>query len=940
MRLLLRSDTGGVSLTQDFLGDDLIPPYAILSHTWIEGQEVTFRDLMDGTGQNKAGYEKIRFCGQQADRDGLQHFWVDTCCIDKSDHVELQDAINSMFRWYQNAAKCYVYLSDVSITKRKASSGCSEFAWEPAFRVSRWFNRGWTLQELLAPRSVEFFSQEGKYLGNKRSLEQQIYQITSIGVPALQGSPLCNFDVEERLSWMEGRRTTRKEDRAYSLLGIFGIYMLPNYGEGEENAFRRLREEIDRVSSGPQLKEDRICIQNLRLTDPRNDKRRIEETKGGLLKDSYRWILENSDFRRWSDGQQSRLLWIKGEPGKGKTMLLCGIIDELNKLMGKTALLSYFFCQAMDSRINSATAVLRGLLYLLVDQQPSLVLHIRKKHDHAGKALFEDMNAWVALCEIFTDILQDLNQKSTYLIIDALDECVIDLPRLLDFIIQKSIVYPHVKWIISSRNWPDIEGRLERAGNKVRLSLELNAESVSTAVRSYVRHQVTQLAQEKKYDNKTRDAVLAHLFLNAHDTFLWVALVCQHLRDVPRWKVFAKLKAFPPGLSPLYNRMLEHIRNSDDADLCKHILALIATVYRPITLKELTSLIKGLEDMADDIESLREIIGLCGSFLTIQGDTVYFVHQSAKEFLFANASNEIFPSGTEEVHNTVVSQSLKIMSRTLQRDMYGLYAFGYPAKQVKRPDLDPLAASRYSCIYWVDHLHDCNPSPSVNRTGHLLEEGAITNFIKKKFLYWLEALSLCKSVPQGVVSMTRLEAVVEGRIYGDTLLKVVRDARRFIMSHKWAIENSPLQAYVSALLFSPTCSLIRNLFKREKPDWIVIKPAIQEKWSPCLQTLEGHSGWVSSVAFSHDSTRLVSGSVAFSHDSTRLVSGSDDHNVNRGIHLSSNCRWITYNSENLLWLPSEYRPSCSTVSEKMIGTGTGHGRVWIYKVERNERNAS
>ncbi len=115
MRLLQRSNTGEFSLTKDFVGDDTIPPYAILSHTWgADTEEVTFEDLTDGTGKDKPGYEKIRFCGEQARRDGLQYFWVDTCCIDKANDTELSQAINSMFRWYRNAAKCYVYLSDVS----------------------------------------------------------------------------------------------------------------------------------------------------------------------------------------------------------------------------------------------------------------------------------------------------------------------------------------------------------------------------------------------------------------------------------------------------------------------------------------------------------------------------------------------------------------------------------------------------------------------------------------------------------------------------------------------------------------------------------------------------------------------------------------------------------------------------------------------------------
>ena len=170
--------------------------------------------------------------------------------------------------------------------------------------------------------------------------------------------------------------------------------------------------------------------------------------------------------------------------------------------------------------------------------------------------------------------------NSTYLIIDALDECVADLPKLFDFIVQKSSVSPRVKCIVSSRNWPDIAERLESAGHKVRLCLELNAESVSTAVSIYIQHKVLQLAQQKKYDDKTRDAVLDHLFSNANNTFLWVALVCQNLGKIPRWKTLAKLNAFPPGLDSLYERMVEQIWSLDNADLCKRILASILTVYQ------------------------------------------------------------------------------------------------------------------------------------------------------------------------------------------------------------------------------------------------------------------------------------------------------------------------------------------------------------------------
>ena len=245
MRLLKLESCGEFSLTNDLIHN--VPPYAILSHTWGAGtDEVTFKDLIDGTGKRKAGYDKIRFCGEQARSDGLQHFWVDTCCIDKSNSAELSEAINSMFRWYSGASKCYIYLSDVLKPVFNADDEFNQPPWESAFRKSRWFTRGWTLQELIAPPSAEFFSKNWEQLGNKTSLERYVHEITGIPVKALEKCPLSDFSITERMSWAERRQTTREEDKAYSLLGIFDVSMPLIYGEGREKALRRLREEIDK----------------------------------------------------------------------------------------------------------------------------------------------------------------------------------------------------------------------------------------------------------------------------------------------------------------------------------------------------------------------------------------------------------------------------------------------------------------------------------------------------------------------------------------------------------------------------------------------------------------------------------------------------------------------------------------------------------------------
>ena len=739
MRLLLRNETGKFTLTKKFIGIDQIPPYAILSHTWGQDNgEVTFEDIMNGTGEDKPGYEKIWFCGEQARQDGLLYFWIDTCCIDKSDKAELSLSINSMFHWYRNANRCYVYLSDVSSPPVDTNNECNPRPWESDFRKSRWFTRGWTLQELLAPASIEFFSRERNRLGDKSSLRQQIYEITNISHSALQGDPLSQFSVEERLRWIEHRQTKLEEDKAYSLLGIFDVYILPIYGEGTASALRRLLDEFHKIQK---------CIQELRLTDPRYDKKRIEDTKGGLLEGSYHWILENADFQQWRNNQQSRLLWIKGDPGKGKTMLLCGIINELKKSMAKSVLLSYFFCQATDSRINYATAVLRGLIYLIVVQQSSLISHVRTKYNQAGKTLFEDADAWVALSEIFTNILQDPSLESTFLIVDALDECVADLPKLLDFIVQTSSTSARVKWIVSSRNWPSIEKNLDTATQKVRLCLELNEKSVSAAIATFIQFKVDCLATRNRYGSDTWNAVYQYLTRNANGTFLWVALVCQELSNVSGWKAPQKLIAFPPGLDALYRRMLDQIRESEEVVLCKSILAVVSAVYRPVTLNELTSLVEMPYSVAGDYEALSEIIGLCGSFLTLREHTISFVHQSAKGFLIEKAYNEIYPSGIERMHHTTFSGSLQVMSENLERDVYGLGAPGFLIDQVKQLDSDPLSSAQYSCVYWIDHLLDCNPTR--NAPNDLQDGGSVDKFLRQSYLYWLEALSLCRSMSEG-----------------------------------------------------------------------------------------------------------------------------------------------------------------------------------------------
>lgn len=242
LRLLTQTGDGGYKL-ESFRRSDA-PSYAVLSRTWSEdpSDEISFQDIQIGNITNRKAFFKLHFCGTQALQDGLVYFWIDTCCIDKSNEIEEKSTVSLMWQIYEAAAICYTLLSDVSADT--TTDGLRSGGWEETMCTSRWFTRGWTLQELLAPQVVEFYSLEGLNLGDKSTLKEHIHRVTGISLGALEGQELGNFTVEERLSWADRRKTTRGEDWSYSLFGIFGVSMEIKYGEGKAKARERLEREI------------------------------------------------------------------------------------------------------------------------------------------------------------------------------------------------------------------------------------------------------------------------------------------------------------------------------------------------------------------------------------------------------------------------------------------------------------------------------------------------------------------------------------------------------------------------------------------------------------------------------------------------------------------------------------------------------------------------
>lgn len=500
---------------------------------------------------------------------------------------------------------------------------------------------------------------------------------------------------------------------------------------------------------------DNQCLRDLRLTDPRHDKERIEASKDQVLDGSCSWVLKDPAFDTWWTRNDSRFLWIYGDPGKGKTMMMISLISEVSKRLNDlpgSNVLAYFFCQNTSSDLNTAVSVLRGLIYLLIDQEKKLIRHVRKSYDGAGRQLFEDGNALYALQAVLKDILMDQSLGDVYFMVDALDECDSTIHDLLKWIISTSSqVTPKTKWLTTSRNQPAFIERLGR-GRQLHTSLELNSLHVATAVASFIAYKVKELADLKSYPSELQLFVRESLLEKAEDTFLWVALVCKELNDVRPQRVKSWLGKIPTGLIPLYERMLDqalHQKDDDDIEVCRRILRAVILAFRPLRLEEIAL-------FAEVSEGVSDLVGQCGSFITIREETAYLVHQSAKDFLSDRKRKDIFASGQEHEHAVTTRLCLEFMSNKLKKDICDFKTPGICLGDFDETRIETYLPFhiQYACLHWVDHLQQAGPTEQ--ETLLLGEDCRVFGFFKRHFLHWLEALSLMRKVSEGVLAINSL----------------------------------------------------------------------------------------------------------------------------------------------------------------------------------------
>jgi hypothetical protein len=502
---------------------------------------------------------------------------------------------------------------------------------------------------------------------------------------------------------------------------------------------------------------DTAFLQEISKTNPVDDKKRILESKGPLIYDSYRWILEHTDFKKWRDKQTNGVLWIKGDPGKGKTMLLCGIIEDLENDSKLPKKIFYFFCQGTDNRLNTATAIIKGLIYSVLRENQNLLLSIQKQIEKEPKGYLEGTNAWVALHKIFTTIIQDPCMAGSTFIIDALDECQQQESRksLLNLITDTS---SRVKWLVSSRNEKEIERGLKSIDSRLILELKSNAAHVSEAVDTYI-DRCAQDIEALEDDDNLRNKTIELLKKKANGTFLWVTLVVKQLQDAGRPHIERVLEEMPEDLESLYDEIMERSKKGwkRDKDACLVFLATVTAAERPLHMDELylitSSQLIGtkVKYLPGDIEYLAKA---CGSFITIIDKTIYLIHQSVKDYMTQKGANSIFPGGIELQHSKMFEISLNILEEILRCDIYNIKSPGEHMDNITSPNPDPLASKSYCCAFWIEHLAHC-------KQLQLFQDGGILHsFLKTKFLNWLEAMVLLRLLPQAVIAIQRLRDLI------------------------------------------------------------------------------------------------------------------------------------------------------------------------------------
>lgn len=507
----------------EFVDDATRPKYVIASHRWT-ADEASYKEVKDGIAAQElaadnAGHRKVKAFARYVREKvaSVDWLWIDTCCINKESDAELSYSINSMFKWYRNAELCLVFLAGVVDVADSATVSPAS-AWA-SFEQDEWFRRGWTLQELLAPRLVVFVTKDWHVIGRKGypssscegtsvdlgpDLGSRLAKITGVPERVLNDwGASIDMSVEEKLRWMEGRSTTRPEDMSYALFGILGITLSVIYGEGQENARNRV---LAALRQRDELSVQHAAFQKIReWLNPPNPWTNHESARKLYVQHTGEWLFESNEYQAWKSG--GRHLWLYGGAGCGKTILCSTAIEDI-KLCCKDKNFGHavFYFSFSDKRKQTYEDLLLSLVAQLGYKGSGLSM-LQQAYNRADRRLpgFEELQ------QILLASFQSFDRIFCHL--DALDECPWsdgERQRILDGL-EKLLGdgrAQNAHFIMTSRDLPDIRQLMEQLDAQ---SICLSSQRVDADIHRYVSTQLDRVPKLSRLDSTTKSLVEENL---------------------------------------------------------------------------------------------------------------------------------------------------------------------------------------------------------------------------------------------------------------------------------------------------------------------------------------------------------------------------------------------------------------------------------------------
>lgn len=740
--------------------DNETPPYAIASHRWV-GCEAKFKDVLEGRNRDQAGFKKVEAFAAYIKQSALplEWLWIDTCCINKDSAAELSEAINLMFDWYRSADLCIAYLADVEVANDKSR-----------FKKSKWFKRGWTLQELLAPRLVVFVTKSWQVIGNTGasthnargtpagpSLERDVAEITGIPEQALHHFESSQgWSVEERLSWIEGRTTTREEDMSYALYGIFGVSPGANYGEKRGGARQRLMAAINHQKDVAAQQADRFrkIAEWLSPPDPwtnHHSARQRHEPQTGT------WLLDCDDYRHWKSAS-IRHLWIHGKAGCGKTVLCSTAIEDVKAHCenGFNAGYAVFYFSFSDDQKQRYEDLILSLVVQLGRREPGLSVLQQAYEKPQSKPGQDDLEKILLSCIASYDEI--------FVILDALDES----PEAGD--VRQGILTrlarlgrkapPQLKILVTSRKLPDIGASMAAMGA---VPIPVATRAVDADIQRYIVKQLSGDHRLSRLDQTTKALIKETISAKADGMFRWVHCQLQELKKLRSTRpsfVKEKLYSLPATLDETYERMLVEIEPGLRTDALT-LLRWLAYAKSPPSLDELVDATvidvtaegkveledrPGLDDALEILSGLVTVIGgeeneddryridfgsegeqikLARPHQQISGDAkVRLAHFSVKEYL---ESKRILESSAKDFYlestrgHGVLSQScLECLVHYTSSD----------EKLSTRRDFATFPLLRYAAKTWFYHSALQGDTKATREVGLLSTDATLRSWLR------------------------------------------------------------------------------------------------------------------------------------------------------------------------------------------------------------------